>query len=315
LVVGGALGWFISRATIQRDAVQVITVAGGNVNYDFQQNPGPPNPSGIPTGPKSLVDLLGIDFFANVTSVTIGTPQSDAILAHVGRLRRLERLDARSMPVTDAGLAHLGGLSELRSLSCRGTTGLTDAGLAHLAGLDRLEALWIEGPTRIDGPGIAHLAGLHRLKLLVIHIETGAGLAYLTRLTGLKKLYVNIPTVTDASFAQLARLTSLEELAFGGESGSDAGVAQLTALTKLETLQLYGPWFTDAGLVPVSEMDHLSTFFVADETSVTGLGLYNLQQQRPTLRIGVNGSGRVGRARLGLLRRSVGPGAVRPGSP
>ena len=44
-------------------------------------------------------------------------PQSDAILAHVGRLRRLERLDAGTTRVTDAGLAQLRGLSELRS--CR----------------------------------------------------------------------------------------------------------------------------------------------------------------------------------------------------
>jgi hypothetical protein len=78
-------------------------------------------------------------------------------------------------------------------------------------------------------------------------------------------------------------------------------------------LQVYGPWFTDTGLAPVSEMGHLSTFFVSDETSVTGGGLSHLQQQRPTLRIGVNGSGRVARARLDLLRGAIEPGAIRTG--
>src|SRR5262249_38890266 len=132
LVVGGGLGWFIRRATVQRDAVKAITAAGGNVVYDFQQNAARFSPSATPPapGPKWLVGLLGVDFFADVTSVTIRTPQTDAILAHVGRLRRLERLDARSTRVTDAGLARLAGLSELRGLSCSGTPGLTDAGLA-----------------------------------------------------------------------------------------------------------------------------------------------------------------------------------------
>jgi hypothetical protein len=315
LVVGGGLGWFIHRATVQRDAVKAIVAAGGNVKYDFQQNAGSLNPSGTAPGPKWLVDLLGVDFFADVTSVTIATPQTDAILAHVGQLRRLERLDARSMRVTDAGLAHLGGLSGLRSLSCLGTPELTDAGLAHLAGLERLEALVIDGPTRIEGPGLAHLAGLNRLRFLVIfvHTKNDAGLPSLSRLTGLRKLFISMTKVTDAALAQLARLTWLEELAFGGETGSDAGMDQFISLTNLEILQVYGPWFTDAGLAPVSEMDHLSSFFVSDTTSVTAGGLNHLQRQRPALRIGVNGSGRVSRARLDLLRSAVGPGATLTG--
>ncbi len=131
---------------------------------------------------------------------------------------------------------------------------------------------------------------------------------YLSRLTGLRNLLIKIPTVTDATLAQFSRLTLLEELAFGGDKGSDAGMGHLKALTNLETLQVYGPWFTDAGLAAVSEMEHLPNFFVSDETSVTGDGLYDLQQRRPALRIGVNGSGRVARARLDLLRRSVGRG-------
>jgi hypothetical protein len=94
LVVGGGLGWFIQRATIQRDAVNAIMAAGGVVKYDFEQHAGPLNPGGTPPRPRWLVDLLGIDFFANVTSVTMEWTQTDAILPHVGRLHRLERLDA-----------------------------------------------------------------------------------------------------------------------------------------------------------------------------------------------------------------------------
>jgi hypothetical protein len=31
LIVGGGLGWFIRRATVQRGAVKAITAAGGSV--------------------------------------------------------------------------------------------------------------------------------------------------------------------------------------------------------------------------------------------------------------------------------------------
>jgi len=310
LVVGGGLGWFIRRATVQRDAVKAIMAAGGNVQYGSERNVRPGKPGGTPPGPKWLVGLLGVDFFADVTSVSIRQPQTDAILAHVGRLRRLKWLDVRSMRVTDAGLAHLAGLSDLRSLSCLGTPGLTDAGLAHLAGLERLEALSIEGPTGIEGPGLAHLARLDRLRFLAIHTENDAGLPSLSRLTGLRKLSISMTKVTDAALAALSRLTWLEDLAFGGETGSDVGMAHLRALRNLEMLQVYGAWFTDNGLAPVTEMDHLSTFFVSDTTSVTAGGLNHLQRQRPTLRMGVNGSGRVSQAQLNLLRSAVGSGAT-----
>jgi hypothetical protein len=313
LVVGGGFGWFIRRATVQRDAVKAIVAAGGVVTYDFQQKPRRVVPGGTPPGPRWLVSLVGVDFFADVTSVKIGPSQTDAILAQVGRLPRLERLDAESVRVTDAGLAHLAGLSELRSLSFMGSPGLTDAGLAHLPGLGRLESLSIEGTTGIEGPGLIHLAGLNRLSFLSIDSVTDAGVSSLTRLTGLRRVFINLTKVTDTALTQLSRLTWLEELAFGGDTGSDARFAHLRALSNLKTLQVYGPWFTDAGLAPVSAMGHLSTFFVSDETSVTGGGLNRLQQQRPTLRIGVNGKGRVTGARLALLRGAVGPGAIRTG--
>ncbi len=138
LIVGAGLGWFIRRAAVQRDAVKAIIAAGGSVRYDYQlvgPHVGPSHPDGSLPGPKWLVGLIGVDFFANVTDVSIQEPQSDAILAHVGRLRRLKQISAGATRVTDAGLAHLAGLSELRMLSFSGTPGLTDAGLAHLASL------------------------------------------------------------------------------------------------------------------------------------------------------------------------------------
>jgi hypothetical protein len=87
-------------------------------------------------------------------------------------------------------------------------------------------------------------------------------------------------------------------------------MAHPTSLTNLDTLQVYGPWFTDNGLAPVLEMDHLSTFFVSDTTSVSARGLNQLQRRRPALRMGINGTGQASPARLVLLRSAVGPGAT-----
>ena len=121
--------------------------------------------------------------------------------------------------------------------------------------------------------------------------------------------------MTDEGAAQLARLTRLGELAFGGEAGSDAAMARLDALTNLKVLQVYGAWFTNAGLAPLPRMARLAQFFVSDTTSVTPNGLTHLQQRRPTLDMGVNGTGQVPPARTNLLRGAVGPGAIAPTRP
>jgi hypothetical protein len=310
LVIGVLLGWLVHRAKVQRDAVSAIRAAGGHVTYDFEKAQWSGKSGGISPGPEWLVDILGVDFLANVIQVSFREAQSDEVLAQVGRLHKLERLDAQTTHITDVGLAHLAGLSELRSLSCMGSPGLTDAGLAALAGMRQLESLWIDDTSGVQGPGLSHLAELDRLTELVIHTETNAGLPYLARHVRLRKLFLDTEEVSDETLAQLAKLTWLEELALIGESGSDAGTAQLGSLSKLKTLQVSGPWFTDAGLDPISEMDNLSQFFVSDVTSVTPAGLNQLQRRRPTLRIGVNGTGWVDRAHTDLLRRAVGPGSI-----
>ena len=79
LIVGGGLGWFIRRATIQRDAVRAISAAGGSVRYDFEQTATIFAPS-KPPAPKWLVDFMGVDFFASVTSVSFRTsPKLDFV--------------------------------------------------------------------------------------------------------------------------------------------------------------------------------------------------------------------------------------------
>jgi len=63
--------------------------------------------------------------------------------------------------VTDAGLAHLSGLPKLEILSLRDTR-VTDAGLAHLQGLSGLWQLELSN-TPVTDAGLLHLKTLFQL--------------------------------------------------------------------------------------------------------------------------------------------------------
>ena len=71
------------------------------------------------------------------------------------RLSEVQRLELTGMRLTDAGLAHLKGLARLESLYLNGTR-VTDAGLAHLKELTGLRSLYLEG-TRVTYAGRAGL--------------------------------------------------------------------------------------------------------------------------------------------------------------
>ena len=68
---------------------------------------------------------------------------------------QLEALDLGNTRITDAGLAHLKGMKKLQRLALVGT-GITDAGLANLNGLEELATLELAG-TQVKGPGVEDL--------------------------------------------------------------------------------------------------------------------------------------------------------------
>jgi hypothetical protein len=133
VVIGVRLGWIVHEAHIQRDAVAAIKKAGGADIYDWECRDGNKIPRGQPWAPRWLVDLIGVDCFGRVTAVQLSrsSAPTDAALAHVGRLSRLQVLFDHSLSISDAGLAHLKGLASLCCINLDGTH-LTDAGLLHL---------------------------------------------------------------------------------------------------------------------------------------------------------------------------------------
>jgi hypothetical protein len=109
LVVGSGLGWIVRRAHIQRDAMAAINQAGGSVLYDWEWRDGKAIPGGKPRAPVWFIDVVGVDYFGQVTSATFfsSAAATDATLAQVGRLTRLQTLTVFSASVSDGGLAHL----------------------------------------------------------------------------------------------------------------------------------------------------------------------------------------------------------------
>ena len=78
------------------------------------------------------------DWISRVSFYETGV--TDAVLAHLHGLTKLESLSLNGTGITDAALVHLHGLANLRNLDLTGT-GITDAGLVHLHGLTKLELL------------------------------------------------------------------------------------------------------------------------------------------------------------------------------
>ncbi len=240
LVIAGWLGWLVRSARVQREAVAAIEGAdGGGFLYDWQWSSGKSIPGGKPWAPRWLVDLMGVDYFSNVTSVWLqsSSAETDAAIAQVGRLNRVQSLNLYQSSLGDTGLAHLRGLSTLSELNLGGTE-VTDAGLANLKGLNNLSVLNLSA-THVTDAGLAHLKGLTTLTSLDLQGTkiTDAGLAQLKGLNNLSFLSLNLVPVTDAGLAHLKTLPKLSVLCLDRKPVTDAGIRDLEHA--LPSLKIY----------------------------------------------------------------------------
>jgi hypothetical protein len=158
LVIGCGLGWIVRQAHIQREAVEAIKKTGGAIRYDWEWKDGNTIPGGNPWAPRWLVDRIGVDYFGHVTAAVahhMSAETSDAVLAQVGRLTRVQSLNLHDSSISDAGLVHLKGLTNLQVVLLYRTQ-VTDAGLVHLKGLTNLSALQLDG-TQVTDAGVEEL--------------------------------------------------------------------------------------------------------------------------------------------------------------
>ena len=161
------LSWPVRSARVQRNAVLAIKRAGGVVHYAWRRNAESRAPNGSRDWSDAIVGQLGIDFFSNPVQVYFVTNTgSDADLAEIGHLRRLESLIFAGGRVTNRGLENLKDLRSLRVLVMR-VPKVDDAGLIHLKELVQLETLILED-TPITNNAIQHLEGLAKLRSLCL---------------------------------------------------------------------------------------------------------------------------------------------------
>ncbi len=125
--------------------------------------------------------------------------------------------------ITDAGIAHLAGLTKLESLRLTGIK-LSDAGLAHLANLKQLQTLELSG-TRVTSKGLAGLTQMPQLKSLNLantDIDDD-GLRLLGAITSLERLDLRWTDVSDDGLPALIRLSRLRTLLLEGTEVGNKG--------------------------------------------------------------------------------------------
>jgi Leucine-rich repeat (LRR) protein len=254
----------VKQAREQRDAVEAIQKAGGQVSYDYGRADA--------SRTNSLQDLLGRDFFFDVSGVYLnGTGVSaellrearedgqtsqlryfeahmtDDELAVLKKLPHIKDLTLCNTKVTDAGLANLTDLRQLSRLHLIG--GFSDTGLEHVERLPRLRELSLRG-TRVTDDGLKRLLGFGRLQHLDLSRTqvTDAGLQHLERFTELQHLDLSDTRVTDTGLEHLTQLKELRTLDLHDTKVTDAGLRHLNCLRELGELWLEGTRTTDSGM-------------------------------------------------------------------
>ena len=174
-------------------------------------------------------------------------------LKSIGQLRELRALTLAGHPLTDAGLAHLSELQKLEYFWASDTRlanpGFTDAGLKHLSGLKKLGRLDI-GNTALTDAGLQHLAEMTVLTSLNLEWTkiTGKGFSGLEKLQKLEGLRLTNCPVDDEGIKGLGHLTGLTSLALNGTPVTDTGIQQLKTLANLQQLHLQGTQVTPDGI-------------------------------------------------------------------
>ncbi|MEX0717034.1 MAG: M56 family metallopeptidase [Planctomycetaceae bacterium] len=161
------------------------------------------------------------------------TRVTDAGVAAMSSLKRLEHLNLDGARLTDAGVAHLRGLDAVELLSLN-FTDIGDVGLASLRELP-LTQLWLDR-TEISNAGLRRIAddhpGLKSLGIAGTKI-TADGMEPLRKLKELSTLGVDPGQLNERSCALLGSLPSLKFLVIRGRAsrpGTIHGLPQVHAL-------------------------------------------------------------------------------------
>jgi hypothetical protein len=244
LVIGGWLGWLVRGVRIQRDAVAAITKSGGSVKYDWEWKDGAPVPGARPDAPRWLVDLLGVDYFGHVTSVSYLSAVVDRTRARVAEVgARLSELQAKRKGAPERA----DGATATQEQQNKRLALVMSDGKTFGAKLDELDQL-SHSEFNFTDDELVHLKWLTNLSdLNVSHtLISDTGLTHIEGLIKLERLDLSRTRITDAGLSRLRHLKNLSFLDLGWNPVTDSGLANLKVLTKLTVLELDGTHVTDA---------------------------------------------------------------------
>lgn len=128
---------------------------------------------------------------------------TDAGLAHLEHLKRVQTLTLYGSPVTDRGILYLRELTDLQNLQL-GRSLVTDEGARQIAQFRNLRVLDLQG-TKVTDRGIANIATLPHLEWLCLKDTsvTDSGILALRSARTLRDLYITAGTVRDESISSL----------------------------------------------------------------------------------------------------------------
>jgi hypothetical protein len=196
--------------------------------------------------------MLPLTTMTGLTQVQLSGVEDAALVALAG-LPRLESLILAHPNITAEGLTALRGCPSLRVLHLMGIDLFPDD-LLVLGELRTLEEIRIHGDdgTEFTDTLAGALGSLPRLRSLRIHAPadlSDAGVASLTRATGLKEMWLDrCARVTDAAMPHIARLTAMDSLHLSGTGITDAGARYLAGLPGLCELTLRNTAITPLAL-------------------------------------------------------------------
>ena len=189
---------------------------------------------GLPMDPRELNWLrsrLGVDPFGAVEVVWLHSDEAtDSLLQHTDQFAEVEMLSFWEGP-TDESLARAAEFNNFPRLTSAEfvDTPLTDEGLRRLRAWHRVEFLFFNG-CAISDDGLRHLVELPALEDLTLIADQGGNMSItnastidISKMTGLKRLFLQGIPISDAGLARLAELPNLERVILRGTAVTETG--------------------------------------------------------------------------------------------
>lgn len=175
-----------------------------------------------------MCSILGVDFFADVQSITVVADQP--VTSGIGwsclvNLPHITRCSFVQVKLGDEGIQYLSECKELWELKLI-DSGVTDNNLEELSRLSRLISLRLEGHG-FTGNGFEGTRFEKLNRLSINHAEfNDSGLAAI-KAPSLESLDLTNTRVTDACLAELDRFPELKSIVLTGTKVTPTGIAAL----------------------------------------------------------------------------------------